>query len=108
MCLQTYLTSVDKIITRRYIDQITYKVIGAAIEVHKNVGPGLLESIYHRCLKKEFDLQKIDYLSELPVTVSYKGMELDAELRCDFVVENLIVIEIKATQDINPVYEAQL
>ena len=93
-------------ITKKYVDQLTYKIIGAAIEVHKNVGAGLLESIYHRCLKQEFALRKIDCLSELHVDVFYRGIELEAELRCDFLVDHLIAIEIKAVESLTPIFEA--
>jgi len=94
--------------TKKYLDDLTFKVIGAAISVHKELGPGLLESVYHKCLKHEFDLQKIRYLSELKVNVHYKGKELDTELRCDFLVENSIVVELKAVDKVIPVHEAQI
>jgi GxxExxY protein len=83
-------------------------IIGAAIQVHKNLGPGLLESVYHRCLEHEFRLREIEYSSELAVPVTYKGLNIDTELRCDFLVENLIVVELKAVNEIIPLYEAQL
>ena len=94
--------------TRNYLDELTYQVIGAAIEVHKALGPGLLESVYHKCLKHEFLLRKISYHSEFYVTVTYKGIDVEAELRCDFLVENAIVIELKAVDEITPIHEAQL
>lgn len=95
-------------ITKKVIDQLTYQIIGAAIEVHKTLGPGLLESVYHKCLKQEFYIRKLSYRSEFIVPVQYKGIEIEAELRCDFVVEDLVVIELKAIDDIAPVHEAQL
>jgi GxxExxY protein len=76
--------------------------------VHKELGPGLLESVYHKCLKHEFLLQGINLESEFRVSVHYKGYDLDTELRCDFVIENAIVVELKAVDSIVPVYAAKL
>ena len=95
-------------VTKKVVDQLSYKIIGTAIEVHKNIGPGLLESVYHRFLKQEFLLRKIDFQSEMRVPVSYKGLTLEADLRCDFLIDNLIAIEIKSVEFINPIYEAQI
>ena len=95
-------------ITKSYLKELVYKVNGAAIEVHKALGPGLLESVYHKCLKHELDLRGIKYKSELIVPVNYKGIDIDAELRCDLFVEGILPVELKATDGINPIYEAQL
>jgi len=95
-------------ITKTYLKDLVYRVNGAAIKVHKTLGPGLLESVYHKCLKHELYLRNISFTSELIVPVNYKGIEIDAELRCDFFVENILPVEIKATDGINPVREAQL
>jgi GxxExxY protein len=95
-------------ITKTYLKDLVYRVNGAAIEVHKALGPGLLESVYHKCLKHELYLRNISFTSELIIPVNYKGIEIDAELRCDFFVENILPVEIKATDGINPVHEAQL
>lgn len=94
--------------TKKYLNDITYKIVGAAIEVHKNLGPGLLESVYHNCLKQEFVLRKINFVSEMFVDVVYKGLEMNTELRCDFLVEDAIVVELKSVDVISPVFEAQL
>lgn len=94
--------------TKKYLDELTYQIIGAGIEVHKNIGPGLLESVYHKCLKQEFFLRGLDYKSEFIVPVEYKGIEVEADLRCDFLIENAIVVELKAVDSILPVFEAQL
>ena len=96
------------IITKKVLDDLTYQIVGAAIEVHKTLGPGLLESVYHKCLKQEFFERKLSYASELFVPVNYKGIEVDAELRCDFLIEDKIVVELKAVDAIAPVFEAQL
>jgi len=95
-------------ITKSYLKDLIYRVNGAAIEVHKTLGPGLLESVYHKCLKRELDLRGIKYQSELVVPLNYKGIEVDAELRCDLFVERILPVELKATEGINPVHEAQL
>jgi len=95
-------------ITKSYLKDLIYKVNGAAIEVHKQLGPGLLESVYHKCLKKEFEIRNIKYESEVIVSIDYKGLELDTELRCDFLIEGIMPVEIKAVEIILPVHEAQI
>ena len=87
---------------------LSSQIIGAAIEVHKTLGPGLLESVYHKCLKKELTIRGISFQSELLVPVSYKGLEIDTELRCDLFVENILVVELKAIESILPIHEAQI
>ncbi|MEN9522663.1 MAG: hypothetical protein RL065_1040 [Bacteroidota bacterium] len=87
---------------------MTYKIIGAAIEVHKVLGPGLLESVYHKCLKEELKLREINFESEKIVPVNYKGVIAITDLRCDFLIENCIVIELKAVESMLPIHEAQL
>lgn len=94
--------------TKKYLDDLTYQIIGAAIEVHKSIGPGLLESVYHKCLKQEFFERGLSYGSEFLVPVEYKGIEIDADLRCDFLVEDSIVVELKSVELMVPVFEAQL
>jgi GxxExxY protein len=94
--------------TKKYLDELTFQIVGAAIEVHKALGPGLLESVYHKCLKQELSLRKLVYASEFIVNVGYKGIDLDTELRCDLLIENLIVVELKSVDSILPVHEAQL
>jgi len=95
-------------ITKSYLKDLIYKVNGAAIEVHKQLGPGLLESVYHKCLKKEFEIRNIKYESEVIVSIDYKGLVLDTELRCDFLIEGILPVEIKAVEIILPVHEAQI
>ena len=94
--------------SKSYLTELTYQIVAAAIEVHKALGPGLLESVYHKCLKHEFAIRQLQFLSEYIVPVNYKGLAIEAELRCDFVVEDSIVIELKAVDAIAPVHEAQL
>ncbi len=95
-------------VTKSYLTDLVYKVNGAAIEVHKALGPGLLESVYHKCLEHELTLREINFISEMTVPVNYKGLKVEADLRCDFFVENILPVEIKSTDGINPVHEAQL
>ena len=95
-------------ITKSYLKDLIYRVNGAAIEVHRALGPGLLESVYHKCLKHELSLRGIKYQSELVVPINYKGITVDAELRCDLFVENILPVELKATEGFHPIHEAQI
>ena len=97
-----------QVLTKSYLTELTYQIVGAAIEVHKALGPGLLESVYHKCLKHEFATKQLLFFSEHIVPVRYNGLEIEAELRCDFVVEDSIVVELKAIDAVAPVHEAQL
>lgn len=94
--------------TKSNLDKLTYTIIGAAIEVHKNLGPGLLENVYQNCLQHEFALRGINFLSQPVVPIYYKGIELESLLRCDFLVSNNIVIELKSVEFIKPIFQAQL
>ncbi|MFM2230744.1 MAG: hypothetical protein RL607_2002 [Bacteroidota bacterium] len=94
--------------TTKYLDDLTYQIIGSAIEVHKIMGRGLLESVYHKCLLEELNHRKINFQSELQIPVNYKGKILDIDFRCDLWVENAIVVEIKAVTDMTSAFEAQL
>lgn len=80
-------------ITKKYLDDLTYEIIGGAIEVHKTLGRGLLESVYQRCLKEELLHGKINFLTEMHVPITYKGKTLNADFRCDLFVEQCIVVE---------------
>ncbi len=95
-------------ITKTHLKDLTYQVNGAAIEVHKALGPGLLESVYHKCLIHELHLRDIEFSSEMIVPVHYKGLDVATELRCDFLIENILVVEIKSLESILPIHEAQL
>ena len=94
--------------TKEYFTNLIYQVNVAAIEVHKELGPGLLESVYHKCLKHELKLDGIEFCSEMRVPVNYKGSQFDADLRCDLFVENSLIVELKAVEKILPIHEAQL
>jgi GxxExxY protein len=88
--------------------EITEKIIGAAIEVHRTLGPGLLESVYEAALCREFELRKISFIQQSTFSVKYKGAELGQTLRIDILVENYVVLEIKAVEKTLPVHKAQL
>lgn len=90
------------------LNKVTDAVIGSAIEVHKKLGPGLLESAYKECLAREFTLRGINYEKEKPLPVEYKGVRLECGYRLDFLVEKCVVLELKSVEAIPPVYEAQL
>lgn len=94
--------------TQKYIDELTYKIIGCAIEVHKQLGPGLLESVYEKCFARELMLQNHEFKTQLYVPVSYKGVIMEADLRLDVLVEELILVELKAIEGLLPVHEAQV
>lgn len=89
-------------------EQLSEQVIGAAIEVHRALGPGLLESVYHRCMEHELGLRGIEVDREVPLPVIYKGIKLDCGYRMDLVADRKIVLELKAIDAINKVHEAQL
>jgi GxxExxY protein len=94
--------------TKQDLKDLVYQVNGAAIEVHKSLGPGLLESVYHKCLKHELELRKIKFQSELLIPIQYKRIEVDAELRCDFLIEEKLVVELKSVTEMKPIFEAQI
>jgi GxxExxY protein len=95
-------------LTKKKLDDLVYQVNGAAIEVHKALGPGLLESIYHECMKHELDLRGIKYCSEYVIPIEYKGFEASTVLRCDLLVEEILVVELKAVTEIQPIFETIL
>jgi GxxExxY protein len=96
------------VITQKYLDELTYEVVGAAIEIHKEMGRGLLESVYHQCMIEEMKHRKINFCTEFKVPVSYKQKELQIDFRCDLFIENCLVVELKAVNEMNPIFEAQL
>jgi len=95
-------------ITQKLINDISYRIIGCAIEVHKYLGPGLLESVYHTCMMDEFLRNDLAFHSHVAVPINYKGRQLAEPLRLDLLIEDLIVVELKAVETIHPVYSAQL
>jgi GxxExxY protein len=95
-------------VTQKYLDELTYEIIGASIEVHKIIGKGLLESVYHQCLKEELAYRKLNFFTEMKVPIIYKNKELTTDLRCDLFVENCFVVELKSVSEINSMHQAQL
>jgi GxxExxY protein len=89
-------------------NEVTERIIGAAIEVHRTLGPGLLESAYEECLGHELALRGVTFERQRPLPVEYKGIKLECCYRLDLLVENAVVVEIKAVSEIEPVHEAQL
>lgn len=90
------------------INKLSNKVIGLALEVHKNLGPGLLESAYKQCLAYELNKNDIKFTLEQPIPLKYKEILVDCSFRADMIVENCIIIELKAVDKILPIHEAQL
>ena|ERR1035437_1816550 len=84
------------------------KVIGAAIEVHREKGPGLLESIYEKCLMRELALQQIPAVQQIAIPIEYKGFVFEENLRFDIFVDQCLIIEIKAAESVLPIHKAQL
>jgi GxxExxY protein len=89
-------------------DELTEKVIGGAIEVHRSLGPGLLESAYQESLCRELSLRRIPFVRQLVLPAEYKGMRLDCSYRVDLLVGSVVVVEIKAVAALEPVHQAQL
>jgi GxxExxY protein len=90
-------------------DLLTHSVIGAAIEVHREMGPGLLESVYQKCMEIELKLRGLQFQPQARLPLIYKGIEIDAEeLRMDFFFPQNLVLELKAVEKLLPVHEAQL
>ena len=90
------------------INHITEQIIGSAIEVHRVLGPGLLESAYEECLCHELNLRHIQFERQFPLPVEYKGIRLDCGYRLDLLVTNAVVVEIKVVDNLLPIHEAQL
>ena len=92
----------------RQENDVSGKIIGAAIEVHKHLGPGLLESAYEECLCCELDLRGIEFKRQVPLPLNYKGLNLDCGYRLDLLVEDKIIVELKTVEAIAPIHEAQM
>jgi GxxExxY protein len=90
------------------INKLSSRIIGAAIAVHKTLGPGLLESAYEECICHELSLGAFSLERQKPLAVQYKGINLDCGYRLDVVVENAIILELKSCENIEPIHKAQL
>ena len=93
---------------RQREEELASQVIGAAIEVHRAIGPGLLESVYEECLARELALKGLPFEQQVPLPVEYKGVKLDCGYRLDLVVDGLLIVEIKSVIEIEPIHTAQL
>jgi GxxExxY protein len=91
-----------------HVNVLTREIIGAAIEVHRHLGPGLLESAYLRCLSREFLLKEIPFKREWPLPLEYKGVRLGCSYRWDLLVCDAVVVEIKSVEALTPIHDAQL
>ena len=94
--------------SREHLNKLSKIILDSSIEVHRNLGPGLLESVYEVCLCKELSLRDINLQRQVALPVEYKDEKLDADFRIDVLVENEIIIELKAVEFLLPVHEAQL
>ena len=92
----------------RQENDISGDIIGAAIEVHKHLGPGLLESAYEECLCRELDLRGIDFKRQVPMPLNYKDLKLDCGYRLDLLVEDTVIVELKVAEGLAPIHEAQM
>lgn len=91
-----------------YEGELTRSIVGAAIEVHKHLGPGLLESTYEECLCRELELRNITFERQKPLPLEYKGVKLDCGYRLDLLVESRVIVEIKSVETLAPIHEAQI
>ena len=91
-----------------YYEELTNSIIGCAIEVHKTLGPGLLENIYSKCLSDELQSRGINFVTETSLPVSYKGRNLEMGYRLDFIIEDKLILELKTVEKILPIHRAQL
>jgi len=96
------------IVTQKYLNDLTRSIIGAAIEVHKEIGPGLLESVYEKCMTHLLREKGFRITVQQKVPLLFRGLYLDCDLRFDVMVEDMIVVEIKAVDALIPIHEAQL
>lgn len=94
--------------TKKAVNQVAYDVVGLAIEVHKGLGPGLLESVYETCLHHELVSHGFKVTKQQVVLIQYKAVQLNAELRLDLLVNDILVVELKTVEALHPVFEAQL
>jgi GxxExxY protein len=94
--------------TQKAVNDIAYKIVGCAIEIHRQLGPGLLESVYHECMIEELTHNGLVVQSQLWVPLYYRGRLLKGKLMLDLLVENSVIVELKAIESIQPVHKAQL
>lgn len=103
------MTEIDhRVAIERQENDISGKIIGAAIEVHRKLGPGLLESAYEECLCCEMALRGIKFERQVPLPLNYKGVDLDCGYRLDLLVEDTVIVELKSIETLEPIHDAQL
>jgi GxxExxY protein len=90
------------------VDSVARQIVDAALEVHRFLGPGLIESVYEVCLCYELSQRGLTFQTQLPIPINYKGIRLDAELRPDLLVEDCVIVELKSVEALLPIFEAQL
>lgn len=95
-------------ITKKHITQLSYEIMGCAIKVHKNLGTGLLESIYEKCLVYELQKNGYNVKQQMVAPIVYDGLFFEAELKLDILVNNLVCVELKTVEELKPVHKAQL
>ena len=96
------------LITKKQVTQLSYDITGLAIKVHKNLGPGLLESIYETCLKYELERNGYTVKQQIVADIVYDGLLIETPLRIDLLVNDLVIVELKTVEEIKPVHHAQL
>lgn len=89
-------------------ENLTHRVIGCAMEVHRELGPGLLESAYEACLAQELTLNSLQFRAQVPLPVSYKGVNIDCGYRLDLVVEDTVLLELKSVEKLLPIHDSQV
>jgi GxxExxY protein len=94
--------------TKKEVTQLSYDIVGCAISVHKTLGPGLLESVYEKCLAKELEYNGFYVETQRKVKLEYRDLLIETELRLDLIVNNTVIVEIKSIESLLPVHEAQL
>ena len=102
------MESRDLGVTKIIEGNLSSRIIRAAIEVHRNLGPGLLESVYRRCLLRELRLSGLPATSEVPIPICCKGESLDCGFRADVIVQETVLVELKAVDHLLPIHDAQL
>jgi GxxExxY protein len=94
--------------TKKEVTQLSYDIVGCAIAVHKTLDPGLLESVYEKCLQKELEYNGFQVETQKKVKLEYRDLLIETELRLDLIVNNTVIVEIKSVENLLPVHEAQL
>jgi GxxExxY protein len=94
--------------TKKSVTQLSYDITGLAIKVHRSIGPGLLENVYETCLKYELEINGYDVIQQKYVPIIYNGLRLDVGLRLDLLVNDCVVVELKAVEKLLPIHEAKL